>query len=53
MGFTRQDTLANFASGLMILVYRLFDIDDCVDAAGIAIPYPQRAGHIIQSNKAD
>ena len=35
IGFALQDTLSNFASGLMILVYRPFDVGDTVEAAGI------------------
>ncbi|NOQ17202.1 MAG: mechanosensitive ion channel [Methyloprofundus sp.] len=35
IGFALQDTLSNFASGLMILVYRPFDIGDLVDVAGV------------------
>jgi small conductance mechanosensitive channel len=34
VGFALQDTLANFASGLMILIYRPFDVDDLVEAGG-------------------
>jgi len=34
IGFALQDTLSNFASGLMILVYRPFDIGNFVDVAG-------------------
>jgi small conductance mechanosensitive channel len=34
VGFALQDTLANFAAGLMILIYRPFDVDDLVEAAG-------------------
>ena len=34
VGFALQDTLSNFASGLMILVYRPFDIDNFVNVAG-------------------
>ncbi|NOR79436.1 MAG: mechanosensitive ion channel, partial [Methyloprofundus sp.] len=36
VGFALQDSLSNFASGLMILVYRPFDIDDFVDVAGVS-----------------
>jgi len=36
VGFALQDTLSNFASGLMILVYRPFDIGNFVDVAGIS-----------------
>ena len=36
VGFALQDTLSNFASGLMILIYRPFDVDDFVEAAGIS-----------------
>jgi small conductance mechanosensitive channel len=35
IGFALQDTLSNFASGLMILVYRPFDVGDAVEAAGV------------------
>jgi len=35
VGFALQDTLSNFASGMMILVYRPFDVADIVDAGGI------------------
>jgi len=35
IGFALQDTLANFASGLMILFYRPFDVGDLIDAQGI------------------
>lgn len=34
VGFALQDTLSNFASGLMILIYRPFDISNFVDVAG-------------------
>jgi small conductance mechanosensitive channel len=35
VGFALQDTLANFASGMMILFYRPFDVGDYVEAAGV------------------
>ena len=35
LGFALQETLANFASGLMILFYRPFDVGDLVEAAGV------------------
>ena len=35
IGFALQDTLANFASGLMILVYRPFDVGDVIEAGGV------------------
>ena len=35
IGFALQDTLSNFASGMMILVYRPFDVGDVIEAAGV------------------
>jgi small conductance mechanosensitive channel len=35
IGFALQDSLSNFASGLMILMYRPFDVGDVVDANGV------------------
>ena len=35
IGFALQDSLANFASGMMILVYRPFDVGDFVEAGGV------------------
>ncbi len=35
VGFALQDTLANFASGLMILMYRPFDVGDVIEAGGV------------------
>jgi len=35
IGFALQDTLSNFASGLMILVYRPFDVGDAIEAGGV------------------
>src|SRR6185436_4946643 len=35
-GFALQETLSNFASGVMILIYRPFDIGDGVEAGGAA-----------------
>ncbi len=35
IGFALQDTLSNFASGMMILIYRPFDVRDLVQVAGI------------------
>ncbi|NOG54031.1 MAG: mechanosensitive ion channel [Planctomycetes bacterium] len=36
IGFALQGTLSNFASGIMILLYRPFDVGDAVTAAGIS-----------------
>ncbi len=36
IGFALQETMANFASGVMILIYRPFDIGDAVSVAGVA-----------------
>jgi len=35
IGFALQDTLANFASGMMILFYRPYDVGDVVEIAGV------------------
>jgi len=35
LGFALQGTLSNFASGLMILIYRPFDVGNFIEAAGI------------------
>ncbi len=34
LGFALQDTLSNFAAGMMILLYQPFDVDDVVEAGG-------------------
>ncbi len=36
VAFALQSTLSNFASGIMILLYRPFDVGDAVDVAGIS-----------------
>ncbi|NQY02036.1 MAG: mechanosensitive ion channel family protein [Halieaceae bacterium] len=36
VGFALQDTLGNFASGAMILIYRPYDVDDFVEVNGAA-----------------
>ena len=35
IGFAVQDSLSNFAAGLMILAYRPFDVGDSIEAAGV------------------
>ena len=35
IGFALQDTLSNFASGMMILAYRPFDVGDAIEAGGV------------------
>jgi small conductance mechanosensitive channel len=35
IGFALQDSLSNFASGLMILIYRPYDVGDVVDFGGV------------------
>jgi small conductance mechanosensitive channel len=35
VGFALQDSLSNFASGLMILIYRPFDVGDLIDTGGV------------------
>ncbi len=36
IGLALQGTLSNFASGILILVYRPFDVGDVVDAGGVS-----------------
>jgi small conductance mechanosensitive channel len=36
LAFALQESLGNFASGLMILLYRPFDVDDFVSVAGVS-----------------
>ena len=36
VAFALQGTLSNFASGILILMYRPFDVGDVIEAAGIA-----------------
>lgn len=36
VAFALQDSLSNFASGIMILLYRPFDVGDVVDAGGVS-----------------
>lgn len=36
IGFALQETLSNFASGVMILIYRPFDVGDAVETGGIS-----------------
>ncbi len=35
LGFALQETLSNFASGLMILIYRPYDIGNTIEAGGV------------------
>ena len=35
VGFALQETLGNFAAGVMILIYRPFDVGDYVEAGGV------------------
>ncbi len=35
IGFALQDTLSNFAAGMLILVYRPFDVDDVIEAGAV------------------
>ena len=35
VGFALQDTLGNFASGLMILLYRPYDVGNLIDVGGV------------------
>jgi len=36
LGFAMQDTLSNFANGIMLLLYRPFDVGDFVEVAGVS-----------------
>jgi len=36
VGFALQDSLSNFASGMMILMYRPFDVGDLIEAGGVS-----------------
>ncbi len=36
VGFALQDTLSNFAAGMMILIYRPFDVDDFIEAGSVS-----------------
>jgi len=36
IGFALQDSLSNFASGLMILIYRPYDVGDLIESGGIS-----------------
>jgi small conductance mechanosensitive channel len=36
VGFALQETLSNFAAGVMILIYRPFDVGDAVETGGIS-----------------
>ncbi len=35
LGFALQDSLSNLASGVMILLYRPYDVDDHIESAGV------------------
>jgi len=35
IGFALQDSLSNFASGMMILIYRPYDVGDLIETAGV------------------
>jgi small conductance mechanosensitive channel len=36
VGFALQETLSNFAAGVMILIYRPFDVGDAIEAGGVS-----------------
>ena len=36
LGFALQDTLSNFANGIMLFIYRPFDVGDAVDVNGVS-----------------
>jgi small conductance mechanosensitive channel len=35
IGFALQDSMSNFASGMLILMYRPFDVDDVIETGGV------------------
>ena len=35
VGFALQDTLGNFAAGMMVLIYRPYDVGDMIEASGV------------------
>jgi small conductance mechanosensitive channel len=35
IGFALQDSLSNFASGMLMLIYRPFDVGDIIESAGV------------------
>jgi len=36
VGFALQDSLSNFAAGMLILIYRPFDVGDLIEAGGVS-----------------
>ena len=36
IGFAMQDTLSNFANGIMLMVYQPFDVGDAVEVGGVS-----------------
>lgn len=51
IGLALKDSLSNFASGGMLIMFRPFKVGDAVNAGGaarkvVSIPYPQRDVHI-------
>ena len=47
-GLVLKDSLAHFASGVLLILFRPFRVDDFVRLAGISIPYPQQDVHLHQ-----
>ena len=53
IGLALQGSLANFAAGVLMIIFRPYKLGDLVqvagkalDAAGISIPFPQRDVHM-------
>ncbi len=46
IGLALQGSLANFAGGVLLLLFKPFKVGDFIDALGISIPFPQQDVHV-------